>query len=338
MTSKIKELDLSLNNNKFYISEENYYKEMKEVAEEFLNKHMKDGYLKTEENIEIYYRKYVLENPKASIVISHGLMEFSDKYTETIYYFLKAGYSVFIMDHRGHGLSTREVSDTSLIYIKDFNDYINDFHKFMNEIVKKETKGKKCFLFGHSMGGGIGVRYIEKYNKDFDAAVFSSPMFKIKTGYSNGLTDIIVKIFRHYKKGKGYLFGYKPFQDIKSDKIYPVTSKTRLDYYYEKIHNNKEYQTSGACFKWLDACLKGCREIFLKDNLKNLQDFPIIIFHVKDDTLVVPEAHEKFVNEVNNSSLYVIKNDKHELMSMKNEKLIPFFNTIFKFLNEELNI
>ena len=336
MTNKIKELDLSLTNNEFYINEENYSHEMKEVAEKFLMEHMEDGYLETEENINIYYRKYILENAKASVVMSHGLIEFSDKYAEVIYYFLKEGYSVFIMDHRGHGRSTREVNDSSLIYINDFNDYVSDFNKFMNEVVKKESKGRKCFLFAHSMGGGIGARYIEKYNKDFDAVVFSSPMFKIRTGYNDFLTNMIVKIAMHYKKGKGYLFGYKPFKNIKNADLYPVTSEKRLDYFFEKIQNNKEYQTSGACFKWLEACLKGCKEIFLEDNLKKIKDLPIIIFDVKNDSLVMPEEHVRFVNEVNNSELYVVKDDKHELISMRNEKLIPFFNTIFDFLREQL--
>lgn len=117
MTSKIKQLDLSLIDNDFYINEENYSQEMKEVAEKYLSEHMQDGYLETEENIKIYYRKYILKDSKASVVISHGLIEFSDKYAEVIYYFLKSGYSVFIMDHRGHGRSTREVNDSSLIYV-----------------------------------------------------------------------------------------------------------------------------------------------------------------------------------------------------------------------------
>lgn len=47
----------------------------------------------------IAYNMYLLDDAKANIVISHGFIERKEKYKEAIYYFLKMGYQVFILDH-----------------------------------------------------------------------------------------------------------------------------------------------------------------------------------------------------------------------------------------------
>ena len=44
------------------------------------------------------------------VVISHGFTEFARKYSEMAWYFLLSGYSVCILEHRGHGHSAHDVS------------------------------------------------------------------------------------------------------------------------------------------------------------------------------------------------------------------------------------
>ena len=49
------------------------------------------------------------------VVISHGFTEFARKYSEMAWYFLLAGYSVCILEHRGHGHSVHDVDNPSLV-------------------------------------------------------------------------------------------------------------------------------------------------------------------------------------------------------------------------------
>lgn len=63
------------------------------------------GYFKGARDVKIYYEKYIKKDSKGKIVISHGLAECIEKYTEIIYYFLKEGYAVYILEHRGNGRS-----------------------------------------------------------------------------------------------------------------------------------------------------------------------------------------------------------------------------------------
>lgn len=59
------------------------------------------------------------------------------KYYEMIYYFAKAGYSVYMVEHRGHGFSERSVSDMSMVTVNSFDDYVSDLDMFIREIVMK---------------------------------------------------------------------------------------------------------------------------------------------------------------------------------------------------------
>ena len=56
---------------------------------------------------------------RGAVVISHGFTEFGRKYSEMVWYFLLAGYSVCVFEHRGHGHSTHDMSNPSLVWIDD---------------------------------------------------------------------------------------------------------------------------------------------------------------------------------------------------------------------------
>ena len=58
----------------------------------------------------------------------------------------KNGYSVDMMDHRGHGFSSREVEDLCKVTISSFDVYVEDLKAFLNTVVKPSmTEGEKLF-------------------------------------------------------------------------------------------------------------------------------------------------------------------------------------------------
>ena len=149
--------------------EANYQRTMKRDVEPYLRSYEKDGYIESYDKTAIYYRTYRIPQAKAGIVISHGFCEFAEKYEEVIYYFLKNGYSVYVPEHRGHGYSDRIVVDGEKVHIEDYEQYVQDLHFFVKNVVEPTEKRK--ILFCHSMGGAIGVRYLEEFPLTFDAAI-----------------------------------------------------------------------------------------------------------------------------------------------------------------------
>jgi lysophospholipase len=151
-----------------YIKEEDFASEMEGKVLPFLKDKIKDGYFKNRDGLNLHYQLLINPSEKASIVISHGYCEFTTKYAETMYYFYQMGYSVFAIDHRGHGLSDREVEGYSKVNINHFEDYVLDFNEFIEKVVKEESLTKRLILFAHSMGGGIGALYIEQFPDVFE--------------------------------------------------------------------------------------------------------------------------------------------------------------------------
>ncbi len=134
--------------------EANYQRTMKRDVEPYLRSYEKDGYIESYDKTAIYYRTYRIPQAKAGIVISHGFCEFAEKYREVIYYFLQNGYSVYVPEHRGHGYSDRIVVDGEKVHVEDYEQYVQDLHFFVKNVVEPTEKRK--ILFCHSMGGAIG--------------------------------------------------------------------------------------------------------------------------------------------------------------------------------------
>lgn len=114
--------------------------------------------------------------PKALIVISHGMSEHSMRYDRVASYFTDAGFAVSAHDHRGHGRTAQKSLEKGGIgfgYLSDKNGYENvrDDVKEVLEGFKKQFPGKKCFLLGHSFGSMITQSFIENYADLIDGTI-----------------------------------------------------------------------------------------------------------------------------------------------------------------------
>ena len=147
------------------IQENEYLDTMKNEVEPYLKAHCREGYIPGAEDIyhekngiigKIHVKRYLADDPKGVVVISHGFTEGAPKYEEMIYYFLQAGYHVYMPEHMGHGQSYRLTADPSLVHIDIWKRYVRDFLKVCHEIKRAYPK-LPVNLLAHSMGGAIGV-------------------------------------------------------------------------------------------------------------------------------------------------------------------------------------
>ena len=134
------------------------------------------GYFTGQEDAQIYYEYFPVEQARGSVVLLHGMSEFTKKHYELAYYLMEQGYSVFLCDHRGHGLSQRLTDRIDLIHVDRFSDYALDLDIFMQEIVLPNAV-QPLYLYGHSMGGAISLFYLADHPGIFRKAVVSSPLF-----------------------------------------------------------------------------------------------------------------------------------------------------------------
>jgi alpha-beta hydrolase superfamily lysophospholipase len=128
----------------------------------------KEGKFKGYKGLNLYYQYWLPEGkPKAVLLVAHGLAEHSGRYKNLVDYFVPKGYAVYALDHRGHGKS-----EGTRNYVDSFNDYLTDLKTFF-DMVRKEHKNTKIFLFGHSLGGTIATAYAVEHQKELAGLILS---------------------------------------------------------------------------------------------------------------------------------------------------------------------
>jgi acylglycerol lipase len=142
----------------------------------------KEGHFKGYKGLKLYYQYWLPDKrPKAVLLVAHGLAEHSGRYKNLVDYFVPKDYSVYALDHRGHGKSEGTRS-----YIDNFNDYLTDLKTFF-DMVRKDNKNARIFLFGHSLGGLIATAYAVEHQEDLAGLITSGALLVASTSVSPAL-------------------------------------------------------------------------------------------------------------------------------------------------------
>ncbi|MCK5846239.1 MAG: alpha/beta fold hydrolase [Bacteroidales bacterium] len=281
-------------------------------------------------DISIYYKIFKQKNnEKSAILISTGRTEAAIKYKELIFDLYNNGYSVYIHDHRGQGLSGRMVEDHDMGYIDTFQFYIDDMKYFYDNLLLANNHDK-IYLLSHSMGGAIAMTYLEQYANDFKAAAFSSPMLGL-TKPSCSVVKILTGEDVKYALGQGvYDDDEIPFEENNL-----TGSKDRYTRMIDAFEKEPKAKLGGATYQWI---YKSCQQFkYINANISNIET-PLILFSGSDDNIVDTYAHQKFIdNAKKNNKLcmaYVVDNAKHELFIEKDEQRIETINEVLKFYDK----
>ena len=133
-----------------------------------------DGFFKGVREANIYYQCWLPDSePRAILLVVHGLAEHCGRYMNVVNYFVPRGYAVYGVDQLGHGKS-----DGHRVYVEKFDDYIVTSKTFF-DLVHEWQPGKPIFLLGHSLGGLIGVIYLLDHQKELSGAIISGPLTKV---------------------------------------------------------------------------------------------------------------------------------------------------------------
>ena len=147
-----------------------------------------EGNFKGTRDTNIYYQYWLPEEePKAILLVVHGLAEHSGRYMNLVNHLVPSGYAVYGMDHMGHGKS-----DGKRVFVERFQDYTKTLKTYFDMIRAWHPK-RPIFLIGHSMGGLISAAYLLKYQDELAGAVLSAPSIKVPDNISKA-TIFIAKM------------------------------------------------------------------------------------------------------------------------------------------------
>lgn len=315
-------------------SEEEYAEKMQKTVEPMLEQIRQSGKIPVKGG-ELYYELY----PKAgadTVVISHGFSESAEKFAEFIYYLNQAGYQTAIWEHRGHGRSLREGKGSNIIYVEDFQDYVEDMHLLMEECFKAFAGDGKLYLFAHSMGGCIGALYLETYPGDFHKAVLNAPMLAIEMGPCPlFLAQAICKAAGLLGRNKERLFTHGEFDPQEPFAVSCTDSEARHFYYLDKRRENPAYQTSSASYSWAANAIKAGKRAVKKENASRIQ-IPVLLIQAGKDNQVKPKAQQKFAAVISqNCRLVPFPEARHECYRSSAPLLEKYMGILLDFYGEE---
>jgi alpha-beta hydrolase superfamily lysophospholipase len=108
-------------------------------------------------------------DPKAVVLLLHGLAEHSGRYTGVAETLTDAGCAVHALDHRGHGKS-----DGKRTYVKSYDQYQADILQF-RALVEQQHPGLPLFVLGHSMGGNLALGHVLDHQVGVRGLALSAP-------------------------------------------------------------------------------------------------------------------------------------------------------------------
>lgn len=141
---------------------------------------------------------------KAILQITHGMVEFIERYIPFAEFLTSKGYMVVGHDHIGHGQSVASKEDWGYFCEGNPSDIlVQDMHK-LRSLIQEDYPNLPYFMLGHSMGSFMLRKYLAVHNDRLRGAIIMGTGFipENMTSLALKLTAVIAKLrgSRHRSK------------------------------------------------------------------------------------------------------------------------------------------
>ncbi len=136
-------------------------------------------FLSNDRKTKVHAVKWTGENQNicAILQISHGMVEFIERYGHFAEFLTERGYMVVGHDHIGHGESVTTKEDWGFFYEEHPSDIlVEDMHK-LRLLIQEDYPDTPYFMLGHSMGSFLLRKYLGKYHENLRGAIIMGTGF-----------------------------------------------------------------------------------------------------------------------------------------------------------------
>lgn len=227
---------------------------------------------------------YLVDNPKAVVLTIHGSGEHFGRYKHVAEWFNQNQIAMIGGDLPGLGKSKEKRG-----HVNNFQDYLNKVDEWL-KYTQEKLPNTPIFLFGHSMGGLIVLRYMEELkNKNaIKGFIVTSPGISLKLKvpkWEVTMAKVLNNIFPTMKLENG----------IKSNQV--SRSKNIVDKY-----GTDPLNYSKVSVRWFIEFQNAMKEVWEKADNINKLDIPLIFIQAGEDQLVDANEADKFSKLLNNES------------------------------------
>lgn len=278
------------------------------------------GFWQQASTLSTHYCFIPCERAKGCVVLLPGRAEPIIKYAEVMYELHQNGYTVFAIDHKGQGKSSRVLPNSHIGYIDDFDEYVEDIYhvidKVLNPLLKEHQQQSLAkYLLCHSMGGTIGCLLVQKYPRLFNKLVLSTPMLGVKSPLPEFMLNLLLKFMvglrRLLKLPITYFWGQSDYRAIAFYKNRLTHSEIRYRAFRAVMAAYPENQMGGISFEWLQKALKAMQKV--RANAQSML-IPTMLLIADDDQIVDNRYLRAVAAKLPNALTVSIPNARHEVL------------------------
>lgn len=292
---------------------------------------------------------------KGSVVIVHGMAEYSLRYKELAQYLTDHGYEVLATDHLGHGMEVSEEKNPEFDYghwPKNGFDRSIERADLVAKYAKSVHPDKPVFLFGHSLGSFLATGIYERHPEDFSGVIICGSAYNNILYRSSTLISDIMNCFRSEKK-KHEVSDFLNNSNMK-------TMNKRFNGFEDgyKTHNGwlsydednvKAYDADKECgfpcdFLFYYSMFHGQQKVWKKSSLKKMKTkLPVFIIGGQDDPVSnygkdIPNLYNflKADQRGQKIEMKLYPHAKHEILNESGVKeevkkdILDFYNSCLK--------
>ncbi len=251
--------------------------------------------------------------PRVAVLLLPGYGETMDKYAEVVRD-IHAGpegrhATVYIVDHRGQGLSGREPPvrhDPRLAFVSDYNVYVSDLERFVREVIcgKNGPPDRLC-LVAHSMGGLIGSLLAARNPGMFSALTLSAPLYQLAADAPIAGTVMRALLHLFLSCGQGHKMVFFRRHPV-VDESFQIVDAHRMSHDRLRCEWCKDMQRAipltvmTFTYRWLVEVTRAYTE--LERICQNIT-CPVEILQAERDTIVQNAAHLRLARKMPNATV-----------------------------------
>lgn len=245
----------------------------------------------------VYTHSWVVDDPKANVLIIHGLGEHIHRYEELASEFNRKGFSIYGFDHIGHGRSSGR---------KGHIDSYVEIYDYIAAVTEDIPDSVPLFAYGHSMGGNILLNYLIDRSCRYKGAILTGSY--ITDG--KALSPILVMIGRLMSKiyPKLLLDNGLDLSSLSTDAMVIET--------YKNDHHVHSKISAGHAARMIDKAK------FLQD-FKGSLSCPVLLMHGENDQITGPDGTQMIYNNIqSDKDLKIWKDELHEIHNGVKKELV----------------
>lgn len=291
--------------------------------------------------------RYVVQSPakgksRARVLVLPGFTEFIEKHQDQIDGFTQMGLDAICLDWPGQGLSSRLAHDHPFkIHSPGYHQHLNAIKAVMKDAGWDDDK-KPLLIFGHSMGGHLGLRLGHDLNStegvDLRGVMLSAPMIMIPVVMARFTLSLLTWICR-LGFAKAGVPGQQGFS--KGEGFNPINVLTRDPDGYMLVNKlfaiNPDLKTKGPTFGWVRAALSSCLKTTRNKDWMRGVNFPVQAHLAGNELVVHRGASKPYLNEIRNIQIHSYDNARHELMLELPEVRAQIWERLGQFVDKTLD-